>query len=32
LLWLASEASDGITGKRIVAAGWKPENAVHQDA
>lgn len=31
LLWLASAASDGITGKRVVATGWNPENAELQD-
>jgi NAD(P)-dependent dehydrogenase (short-subunit alcohol dehydrogenase family) len=32
LLWLASVASDGITGKRIVAAGWNPGKTALQDA
>ena len=32
LLWLASDASASVTGKRVVAAGWTPENAVLQEA
>jgi NAD(P)-dependent dehydrogenase (short-subunit alcohol dehydrogenase family) len=32
LLWLASDASNGITGKRLSGAGWDAERPMYEDA